>query len=84
MKIKTIDQYPNEKSEDFDDRVNDFLKDKRVIQITTNDTIDTENNYFHTLTVLYEKVIKWNQTTNISRLQKRGLWDSNATNIHDF
>ena len=60
MKIKTIDQYPNEKSEDFDDRVNDFLKDKRVIQITTNDTIDTENNYFHTLTVLYEKVIKWN------------------------
>ena len=54
MKIKTIDQYPNEKNEDFDDRVNDFIKDKQVIQITTNDTIGTENDYFHTLTVLYK------------------------------
>ena len=84
MKIKTIDQHPDEKNEDFDDRVNDFLKDKQVIQITTNDTIDTENNYSHTLTVLYEKVIKWNQTTNILRLRKRKFQKSNTTNAADF
>ena len=54
MKIKTIDQYIDEESENFDSRVNDFIKDKQVIQITSNDTTDTENNYFHTLTILYK------------------------------
>ncbi|WP_200834853.1 hypothetical protein [Pediococcus acidilactici] len=55
MKIKTIDQHIDEKNEDFDIRVNDFIKDKQVVQITTNDVISTENFYFHTLTILYEE-----------------------------
>ena len=54
MKIKTFDQQFKEDSEKFDSRVNDFIKDKQVVQITTNDTIGTENDYFHTLTVLYK------------------------------
>ena len=32
MKIKTIDQYLDEDNEDFDSRVNDFIKDKQAIQ----------------------------------------------------
>lgn len=55
MKIKTFDQNIDEKNEDFDSRVNDFIKDKQVVQITTNNTIDTNNYYFHTLTILYKE-----------------------------
>ncbi|WP_397321106.1 hypothetical protein [Pediococcus acidilactici] len=60
MKIKTIDQHIDEKNEDFDIRVNDFIKDKQVVQITTNDVISndvisTDNFYLHTLTILYEE-----------------------------
>lgn len=54
MKIKTIDQHIDEENEDFDSRVNDFIKDKQVVQITTNDVISDDNYYFHTLTVLYK------------------------------
>lgn len=54
MKIKTINQHINEENEDFDSRVNDFIKDKQVVQITTNDVISDDNYYFHTLTVLYK------------------------------
>ena len=54
MKIKTIDQHYNEENKDFDSRVNDFIKDKQVVQITTNDVISTDNYYLHTLTVLYK------------------------------
>lgn len=56
MKIKTIDQHINEKNENFDNRVNDFIKDKQVVQITTNDVFSIDNFYFHTLTILYEEV----------------------------
>lgn len=56
MKIKTIDQHIDEKNEDFDTRVNDFIKDKQVVQITTNDVISNDNFYFHTLTILYDEV----------------------------
>jgi len=54
MKIKTIEQYFDEDNEDFDKRVNDFIKDKQVVQITTNDVVNTDNFYTHTLTVLYK------------------------------
>jgi hypothetical protein len=55
MKIKTIDQHIDEKNEDFDIRVNDFIKDKQAVQITTNDVISIDNFYVHTLTILYEE-----------------------------
>lgn len=32
MKIKTIDQYVDEENENFDSRVNDFIKDKHCIK----------------------------------------------------
>lgn len=54
MKIKTIDQYFCEGNDDFDSRVNDFIRDKQVVQITTNDVISADNLYTHTLTVLYK------------------------------
>lgn len=54
MKIKTIDQHIDEKNEDFDSRVNDYIKDKQVVQITTNDVISIDNVYVHTLTILYK------------------------------
>ncbi|WP_270217246.1 DUF2758 domain-containing protein [Pediococcus pentosaceus] len=55
MKIKTIKQHIDEKNKDFDIRVNDFIKDKQVVQITTNDVISTGNFYMHTLTILYKE-----------------------------
>ncbi|MEE6729823.1 hypothetical protein PS421_09070 [Pediococcus pentosaceus] len=55
MKIKTIDQFYDEAYEDFDKRVNDFIKDKQVVQITTNETA-TGDFMTHTLTILYEEV----------------------------
>jgi len=54
MKIKTFEQLLGDGNEDFDNRVNDFIKDKQVVQITTNDTVNTDNFYTHTLTVLYK------------------------------
>ena len=54
MKIKTIDQYFDEENEDFDRRVNDFIKDKQVVQITTNNVIGNDNIYTHVLTILYK------------------------------
>ena len=55
MKIKTFDQYFKEDSEKFDSRVNDFIKDKQVVQITTNETASDDYDLTHTLTVLYEE-----------------------------
>jgi len=55
MKIKTFDQYLDEDNESFDNRVNDFIKGKQVIQITTSDVISTDNFYTHTLTILYKQ-----------------------------
>lgn len=54
MKIKTIDQYLEEENKDFDRRVNDFIKDKQVVQITTNETSD-DYDLTHSLTVLYKE-----------------------------
>ncbi|MCT1176767.1 hypothetical protein [Pediococcus pentosaceus] len=56
MKIKTIDHLYDEAYEGFDKRVNDFIKDKQVIQITTNDVIGDDGFHAHTLTILYEEV----------------------------
>lgn len=55
MKIKTIDQYYNESYGDFDSRVNDFIKDKQVVQITTNETVSDDFELTHTLTILYKE-----------------------------
>lgn len=55
MKIKTIDQYVDEENEDFDSRVNNFIKDKQVIQITTNETASNDCDFTHSLTVLYKE-----------------------------
>ena len=54
MRIKTFEQYLGEENENFDIRVNDFIKIKQVIQITTNDIISADNICAHTLTVLYK------------------------------
>lgn len=55
MKIKTIDQYVDEENEDFDSRVNNFIKDKQVIQITTNRTASGGIELTHSLTILYKE-----------------------------
>lgn len=55
MKIKTFDQYVDEDDETFDSRVNDFIKDKQVVQITTNETASNDYDLTHSLTVLYEE-----------------------------
>lgn len=54
MKIKTIDHLYDEAYEDFDKRVNDFIKNKQVIQIATNEIV-TDDFVTHTLTVLYNE-----------------------------
>lgn len=54
MEIKTFEQPLGESNEHFDRRVNDFIKGKKVVQITTNDIISTDNICVHTLTVLYK------------------------------
>lgn len=52
MKVKTF--WTNCTSDDeFDDKVNSFIKDKRVIQISTGDTILPYDDHSHTLTILY-------------------------------
>lgn len=54
MKVKTIERLIDEDNEDFDIRVNDFIKDKQVVQIMTNDVVNNDNFYTHTLTILYK------------------------------
>lgn len=54
MKIKTIEQYLDEKNRDFDIRVNNFIKGKRVIQITTDVVVNIDNVYSRVLTILYK------------------------------
>ena len=54
MKIKTFDQYVDEDNESFDNRVNDFIKVKQVIQITTNRTASGGIELTHSLTILYK------------------------------
>jgi len=55
MKIKTFDQFIDEDNKDFDSRVNDFIKDKQVVQITTNRTASGGVELTHSLTVLYKE-----------------------------
>jgi len=54
MKIKTIERYFDEDNEDFDNRVNDFIKDKQVVQITANETASNDYDLTHSLTILYK------------------------------
>ncbi|TOY75102.1 hypothetical protein DIS16_09955 [Levilactobacillus brevis] len=54
MKIKTFwTAYFND--DEFETSVNNFIKDKIVIQISTGDSLPTDDDYVHTLTVLYEE-----------------------------
>lgn len=55
MKIKTFSQYSQESNEKFDSRVNDFIEDKQVVQITTNETASNDYNLTHSLTALYKE-----------------------------
>ncbi len=55
MKIKTFSQYSQESNEKFDSRVNDFIEDKQVVQIITNETASNDYNLTHSLTVLYKE-----------------------------
>lgn len=55
MKIKTFDHIYDEPYRDFDKRVNDFIKDKQVFQITTNETASDMYDLTHSLTVLYKE-----------------------------
>lgn len=81
MKIKTIKQHIDEKNEDFDIRVNDFIKDKQVVQITTNDVISTGNFYMHTLTILYKEGEQMTKDEYVKILQKEE--DDNAQEAED-
>ena len=54
MKIKTFEQYLDEKNRDFDVRVNNFIKDKQVVQITTDVVVNIDNVYSRVLTILYK------------------------------
>lgn len=52
MKVKTF--WTNCTNDyEFDEKVNDFIKDKKVIQISTGDTVLPYDDHSHTLTVLY-------------------------------
>lgn len=55
MKIKTFSQFWQENDDKFDSRVNDFIKDKQVVQITTNETVSDSFDLTHSLTVLYKE-----------------------------
>ncbi|WP_187343338.1 hypothetical protein [Lactiplantibacillus plantarum] len=57
MKIKTFWTSCTE-DEDFDKKVNSFIKDKNVTQISTGDTMLPFNDHVHTLTVLYTEADK--------------------------
>ena len=52
MKVKTFWNNCTDDDE-FDNKVNDFIKDKKVIQISTGDTVLPYDDHSHTLTVLY-------------------------------
>ncbi|WP_155386916.1 hypothetical protein [Pediococcus damnosus] len=52
MKTKTFEQLIDEDCEDFDSRVNDFIKDKQVFQITTNRNSIGGFKFIDSLTVL--------------------------------
>ena len=55
MKIKTFwTEYFND--DEFDTSVNNFIKDKRVIQILTGDSLSADDDCVHTLTVLYKEI----------------------------
>lgn len=54
MKIKTFWTCCTEDSQ-FDTNVNQFIKGKHVIQISTGDTILPYDDLTHTLTILYEE-----------------------------
>ena len=52
MKVKTF--WTNCTNDyEFDDKVNSFIKDRNVIQISTGDTVLPYDDHSHTLTVLY-------------------------------
>ncbi|MDN3985038.1 DUF2758 domain-containing protein [Lactiplantibacillus plantarum] len=55
MKIKTFRQPWEEDDEEFDSRVNYFIEDKQVVQITTNETVSDTLRLTHSLTVLYKE-----------------------------
>lgn len=55
MKIKTFNQGWQENDEKFDSRVNGFIEDKQVVQITTNETVSVSFDLTHSLTVLYKE-----------------------------
>ncbi len=55
MKIKTFNQGWLENGEKFDSRVNGFIEDKQVVQITTNETVSDSFDLTHSLTVLYKE-----------------------------
>lgn len=57
MKVKTFWTNCTE-DEDFDKSVNEFIKDKDVIQISSSDTMLQVDDYTHTLTVLYKEADK--------------------------
>ena len=54
MKTKTFDIDYDELIEDFNKRVDDFIKDKWVIRVTTNEAI-SDNKFTHSLTILYKE-----------------------------
>lgn len=54
MKIKTFWTNCTEDA-DFDSIVNKFIEDKKVVQISTGDTILPFDDHSHTLTVIYEE-----------------------------
>lgn len=54
MKIKTFWTNCTEDA-DFDSIVNEFIEGKKVVQISTGDTILPFDDHSHTLTVLYEE-----------------------------
>ncbi|MBQ0837567.1 hypothetical protein KBP51_14170 [Lactiplantibacillus pentosus] len=55
IKIKTFNQGWLENDEKFDSRVNGFIEDKQVVQITTNETVSDSFDLTHSLTVLYKE-----------------------------
>lgn len=55
MKIKTFSRSWQEENDEFDSRVNGFIEDKQVVQITTNEAVSNSFNLTHSLTVLYKE-----------------------------
>lgn len=54
MKVKTFSRSWQEENDEFDSRVNGFIEDKQVVQITTNETVSDSFDLTHSLTVLYK------------------------------